>query len=371
MTATATALSERMPRLDGLTGLRWWAALFVFCYHMLEFAPLPSIAAAFLKFGYLGVTFFFVLSGFVLTWAASPNVPTSTFYWRRFARIYPSHFVALLLAIPVFYSMTPDTSQTWVKPFSFVILLLSFLLLQGWSTNPAILFSGNPAAWTLTCEAFFYAMHPLLSRALYRFTGRSAAWLAAAVGLVAFSFRALTVAFPNSALSEIPLPPVRITEFAAGMALAWSLRTGWRPKVSVFAAVVTAGVALTAIALVPRQAPESLAAGLLEDFTGEIIGVVSAIVILAVATHALAGKKSVFAKGLQVRLGEYSYAFYLVHATIMYAVLALLGVRPTSWLNLGWWATLCLLALGVAAALHHLVEKPFETRMRAWKDARA
>jgi len=37
-----------MPRIDALTGLRWWAAFFVFTYHLQVFAPLPSLASAFL-----------------------------------------------------------------------------------------------------------------------------------------------------------------------------------------------------------------------------------------------------------------------------------------------------------------------------------
>lgn len=98
-------LAEPTPRLDGLTGLRWWAAFIVFLYHMLIFAPVPGLLSELFSYGYFGVTFFFVLSGFVLTWSARSNVPVSTFYWRRFARIWPSHIVALLLAIPVFYTM--------------------------------------------------------------------------------------------------------------------------------------------------------------------------------------------------------------------------------------------------------------------------
>lgn len=58
--------------------------------------------------GHYGVAFFFVLSGFVLTWSAKPTTTMPTFWWRRFARIYPASFVALLLAIPVFYSFDPD-----------------------------------------------------------------------------------------------------------------------------------------------------------------------------------------------------------------------------------------------------------------------
>src|SRR5689334_18293101 len=147
---------------------------------MMAFAPVPPPVARVLQFGDYGVAFFFVLSGFVLTWSMRPGVARRTFYWRRFARIYPLHIVTLLLAVPVFYSFTADTSQWWVKPLDLGVLLLSVLLLQGWWRDPAILFSGNPAAWTLTAEAFFYALHPFVSRPLARL-GRTGALRAATV----------------------------------------------------------------------------------------------------------------------------------------------------------------------------------------------
>ena len=125
--------SARLPRLDALTGLRWWAAFVVFVFHMVNRhrAAARADRRGLQPSGYLGVTFFFVLSGFVLTWSARPERDKRTFYWRRFARIYPSHFVTLLLAIPVFYSFS-SRPGSWVKPFDLGILSLSVVLLQGW-----------------------------------------------------------------------------------------------------------------------------------------------------------------------------------------------------------------------------------------------
>src|SRR5262245_62142748 len=85
--APPVSRAVRLPRVESLTGLRWWAAFFVFCHHMTNLAPLPIYD--FLKYGTSGVTFFFVLSGFVLTWSARPGTKIRTFYRRRFARIFP------------------------------------------------------------------------------------------------------------------------------------------------------------------------------------------------------------------------------------------------------------------------------------------
>jgi peptidoglycan/LPS O-acetylase OafA/YrhL len=368
--STASILTERMPRIDSLTGLRWWAAFAVFAYHMMVFAALPNIISVFLQFGFLGVTFFFVLSGFVLTWSASMRIPQSTFYWRRFARIYPSHFVALLFAIPVFYSFSPDPAQTWVKPVSLGILALSFVLLQGWWSNPTVLFSGNPAAWTLACEAFFYAVHPYVSKFLNTLRIRgSLVFVAVAIALT-FAYRLLAVATPGTWFSQLPLPVTDLPEFAIGMALAWAFRCGWRPRIPIsFGLGIMVGcVAL--IALTGHLAPKSSFTVLISPYSNELFTVGCAIAIVAFASRSLQGRRSIFASKVFVLLGEWSYAFYLVHATFIYIALSCLGRQPTGWSNILWYLVLLAIAIGGAAALHYGIEKPFERRMRAWKDAR-
>jgi len=366
---TTPATDKRLPRVDALTGLRWWAAFFVFLYHMLVLAPLPTVSAV-LGQGYLGVTFFFVLSGFVLTWSWSARVTTSTFYWRRFARIYPSHIAALILAIPVFYTLSAVPDATWLKPFDAGILALSVVLLQGWFLNPAILFSGNPAAWTLTCEAFFYALHPFFSRILTPLIRRGALVFALITVVVAFLYRALALAFPDAWFSAAPQPLVHLPEFVLGMGLAWAFRQGWRPRLPIFVGLAAIAAVVIAIVLLPGFMPGSLPAFLITGFGTELFAVACALAIIAAAQRTVAGKHSAFASPLQVRLGEWSYAFYLVHASFVYIALRIFGVQPVSWWNLLWFAALLCIALAAAAALHHLVEKPFERRMRAWKDAR-
>lgn len=359
-----------MPRVDALTGLRWYAAFFVFGYHMLVFAPLPGPITSFLHQGFFGVTFFFVLSGFVLTWSASDRVSQSTFYWRRFARVWPASFVALVFAIPVFYSFNPDPADTWVKPVSVGILALSVVLLQGWSLNPTILFSGNPAAWTLTCEAFFYALHPYISKILTPLKVRGSLIFVGVVVLIMFGYRLFAVALPESFFSAMPLPIVRVTEFAIGMGIAWAFRRGWRPRVPVTVGMGTIGLVLGAIVLVPHYAATSTAAWFVSNFANELVTVACAVSILAIAAASIAGRPSLLATRVHVRLGEWSYAFYLVHATFIYIALDVFGFQPASWLNLLWYALLLAAGLAGAAALHHFVEKPVEKRLRAWKDSR-
>src|SRR4051794_41528403 len=85
-------------RLDALTGLRFWFAFLVVCHHSLQhwFGPQVYPVA---DFGYIGVDFFFVLSGFVLTWSWRPELSAPPLSWNRVARVSAVHLTTLLLAV--------------------------------------------------------------------------------------------------------------------------------------------------------------------------------------------------------------------------------------------------------------------------------
>ncbi|GAA1513308.1 peptidoglycan/LPS O-acetylase OafA/YrhL [Agromyces terreus] len=368
MASTPVGVVDGSRRLDSLTGLRWWAAFAVFGHHMLNFVPLPG--AAVISLGHFGVAFFFVLSGFVLTWSARATTTMPTFWWRRFARIYPANLVALLIAIPVFYSFAPDPAQWWVKPFDLGILLLSVFLLQGWSRDPVILFSGNPAAWTLTCEAFFYALHPFINRVLLPLRLRGSLIAAGIVVVVMFAYRASVMAWPGSWAAQLPLPVSRLSEFVLGMCLASAMLAGWRVRVKPIACYVLGGAFLVWIGISGHRESVDAVTRFFLSTSNEWIVMLCAITIAAVARRDLVGGFSLLRSKLLVMLGDWSYAFYLVHATIIYALLAVVGRQPAGWGALGWTALLLILSLAAAAALHIWIERPFERRMRRWWDDR-
>lgn len=367
---TSAILAKPTARLDALTGLRWWAAFMVFFYHMLVFAPLPGKTSIVFEMGYLGVTFFFVLSGFVLTWSARPNVPTSTFYWRRFARIWPSHMVALVIAIPVFYTLATIPAGSFLKPFDAGVIALSVVLLQGWWANPTILFSGNPAAWTLTCEAFFYALHPWLSRVLVPTLKRGALIIAVVVVAYAFIYRGAVMVWPESWLLLVPLPVQRLPEFVLGMALAWAMRSGWRPRIHPFVGVGALAATVVGLLYARFYLDDVPLLRHIPYFTNELFTVACALAIVSLASHTLRGKRSFFESKIQVKLGEWSFAFYLVHATFIYIALRIFGPQEPSWRNLAWFVVLLAIDIVAAWALHSFVERPVERRMRRWKDRR-
>lgn len=354
-------------RLHALTGLRWWAAFWVFCHHLLNYTSVPLVLLLPMRIGHLGVTFFFVLSGFVLTWSWASKVRISTFYTRRFARIYPSHFVALLIAIPVFYATNPNPAHSWVKPWDLGVVSLSVPLLQGWSRDPDVLFSGNPAAWTLSCEAFFYALHPLVMMALARMRARGALWLALGSLGMAVVYRWICLGSPDAWWAAgMPWPIARFPEFVVGMGLAWAMRHGWRPRIPHWLGWGVFGGALVLLSVASYRTYLAPAA----RFTNEIMLAACALIIAVVAAHAAAGKRSLLATRPLVALGNWSYAFYLVHSTVIYAVLNLVGPAAGRTHTIGGSAALLGASIGLAFVLHRWVEIPLERRIRAWKDAR-
>ena len=95
------------PRLHALTTLRFFAALHVVLFHMRVIGILPGGPWWFHNFasiGFVGVNFFFVLSGFILVYTYDgPDLNVRKFWWARFARIYPAYILSLVVAAPFFF----------------------------------------------------------------------------------------------------------------------------------------------------------------------------------------------------------------------------------------------------------------------------
>ena len=96
------------PRLEGLTSLRFLAALQVILFHLKVERIVsggPWWYQNFAGIGYIGVNFFFVLSGFILVYTYAANhVDPGRFWKARFARVYPAYILSLAVTAPFFFS---------------------------------------------------------------------------------------------------------------------------------------------------------------------------------------------------------------------------------------------------------------------------
>ena len=94
------------PRLPGLTSLRFFAAFLVVLFHLqsMQITLGPAWFRELSSIGYVGVSFFFVLSGFILVYTCQGKSVNVMKFWRtRFARIYPAYVFSLLLMAPWFF----------------------------------------------------------------------------------------------------------------------------------------------------------------------------------------------------------------------------------------------------------------------------
>ncbi|WP_165956785.1 acyltransferase family protein [Kribbella antibiotica] len=357
----AAASPSAVARLESLTGLRWWAAFFVFTHHMGNLAPLPI--REFLKLGTSGVTFFFVLSGFVLTWSTRPGTKAGTFYRRRFARIVPAHVVALIPALVVFYRFDPPDNMFWIKPVSMTAIVLSLFLLNGWSNNPDILYGGNPASWTLSIEAFFYAFFPFLHRITSKLKIVGALVLAAAAVAIACGYR--LTQYHWAELPALPPPLLHTVAFLVGIAIAIALRSGWTTRLPAWLGYLAVGGGLLVLAYTlrhPGKVPFGTEISLLQK---EILTLLYGFLILVVAARDLRGGRSLLRSKPLVALGQWSYSFYLVHATVLYGIRELHGSsEPVSWLNLTWYAGVGAVSILASWLLYKFVEHPLELKLR-------
>ena len=358
--APRASLLERpanFPRLDSLTGLRFFAAFLVLMHHFTNFAQLPLIWH-WAGFGTTGVSFFFVLSGFVLTWSFVPSDTTRRFYWRRFARVWPLHVVTTLLAVPVFY-MWRDVPMDWTG------VILSVFLLHAWVPAVSTYFAGNPASWSLSCELFFYAIHPFLVR---RTLSAGLALLAAATAVVLVALYVvadLAIDWPARIAGWLLYvsPIFRVGEFLVGMALASAIRRGVRIPIGIIPSVLLLGAWFTLYYDIAPRLNATLQIAI-ADLSYPALAVLYGLLIAAAAQRDLAQLPSPLRSKPMVMLGQWSYALYLIHATIIYALIELIGVRTYSVLNLGWLVAVSAIAVAAAALLYYGIEHPLEARLR-------
>ncbi|MFR9776133.1 acyltransferase family protein [Micromonospora sp. MS34] len=366
------------PRLESLTGLRWIAAFGVFLSHVSRLLPIPHTRDVFVL-GSSGVTFFFVLSGFVLTWTHTASDRAGAFYGRRFARIWPVLLVGVL--VPLFLQL-PDMPEGQTEELV-LIAISAILLYQAWIPN-WILGGTNPVTWSLTCEAFFYALFPFLAKFTLRRSLRWLGWAAVALVVVAWGIRIwLWDAYPPQARPSFNgveglifgnySPIARVWEFLLGMVAAAAVRRGWRSSVSVWAATTLLAAGMFGLWLLRDETWRS---AVVYDALAQVTAPLYALVVVAVATRDLAGGRSWLKTAPMVALGQWSYAFYLLHFTVLFEIASRVYakrsifqfyLRPAeeSWSNL-WWALLALVvATTVSGLLYKLYERPVELWLRA------
>jgi len=360
--------AQKPARLDALTGLRCFAALNIVFFHFSNpdwFGPLAPVVNA----GYLSVSFFIMLSGFVLAYnyagrAREGKLGKVRFWKARFTRLYPIYLLSLALGWTTFLgeraAHTP--AMFWAGT------ILTPLLLQGWI--PEIATFGNTPAWTMSAEAAYYVVFPWIAavRPPQRLIGHL--WRLGGLWLLGLIPGTLYVIFnPDhivhvdrfssapwlQALKFTPLP--HLPSFTFGVMLA-SLdeiidRTGMLRVV--LGLIGFAGIYTILVLGLPYA--------LIHD--GLLMPLFGCLILGLSGTNLLS---KLFGFRAFVFVGESSYCLYLMHFNL-WNLLHASGVLPA--LGLArfdpWISYVVLVGMGLLAL--HLVEKPAQKMLRAWMGA--
>ncbi|GBP98870.1 acyltransferase [Streptomyces spongiicola] len=355
----ALAVPSGRDRLPSLTGLRFWAALLVVAYHLSrQVGQIPG-ASELAWYGRSGVTFFFVLSGFVLAWTYDGRqVPAKVFLRRRFARVWPLLAVTTALSVGVWLALGKAVSAKAVAA--------TLLLVNAWIPDRVMLQGGNPAAWSLSDEAWFYLVFPVLMAlpAVRSGRGRRRIWVAACAGvvLVWLSGALIAAGVPRVwALDYLPL--TRTLQFLLGVVAGLAVARGWRPPIGLWSAVAL--VVGWHLVLIPwsEAVPDALWYG--PYHASHLLSTPLFALLVAAAAHAdLNGRTTGLGGEWAIRLGHWSFAWYLIHEIVIRVWVARHG-RPEGVPDTAVvWLVVIVVSLALSACAYQWVEHPLERRLR-------
>jgi peptidoglycan/LPS O-acetylase OafA/YrhL len=344
-----------------LTGVRAIAAFMVYLHH---FNPIPKQYAGtslynFIQEMHVGVTLFFVLSGFLIAYRHSDMADFSfrKYMVNRVAKIYPMYFILTTLT---FIALSFKTSDTLTKYFVTYLLNISFL--RGFFEQ--FKFSGIAQGWSLTAEEIFYILAPffflLLKRSRLYLVILPACIISFGIGLVMiFSkvnfhgfFSSFEFLFNYTFLG-------RCSEFFIGVALALIFKHGLIKtnfRYFTYVGFIGIGLCIYLISLCKGNNDFGIrhpVGKLINTFMLPLLGILP-------FYYGLLKEKTFISKILSSNLfellGRSSYTFYLIHMGIFSIVLHKI---TTSYI-------LIFLVLNIMSILlYKYIEEPLNTTIRA------
>lgn len=361
-------MSQTRGALLPLTSLRFVAALLVFSWHCV---PTRRVSATF-SFGYIGVAFFFLLSGFILTYRYHDTFrerlrpdAIRAFYAARFARVYPLHLATMPIVIAVLVYLGTDKLWSGVDPETRLrAVAAQALLVQSWIASAPIEFGVNGPAWSISVEAFFYVLFPFAAFGLLR-AFRSSPPHVVLLGAFSLWLAASILLWPQHAAVDdwrwYVFPPSRLVDFVVGMLLGMAfLRSDERKSRPLHAtSIETLAIAAVCVAVVLSPfVPLSM------RFSLWVMPAWCAVIL------AFAGRRGALSRMLShpalVRLGEISFAFYLCHLAVVKLVDQRVGWQHPLSMTIAFGGTLAL-----SFVLYHGVERPMRAHVRALLGPRA
>jgi len=325
--------------------------------------------------GYSGVSFFFVLSGFILVYTyADRDLRPKEFWWARFARIYPAYLFSLLITAPFFFYVciklkpVPIAFFIWPQNHLIVSSVSVFTLIQSWI--PADALAWNSPAWSLSDEAFFYLLFPALVTWLARKKTRTwwrLALLCWGAGLlITLAYVGLKpdgVGFVDDNSLDLTWlnvlkfnPLVRFPEFMLGACCGFLFLRKTIPQ-KWGTPLIFAGVAyfVAAVIVAPRIPYPILHDAML---TPAFVAIIYGLALRPLWTKVLEVRPLVL-------LGDASYSFYLLHSFLLGAFFqpGEAPIHPPAWKMVAG----VLIPITASILVYKLIEGPARRKLRGKK----
>jgi peptidoglycan/LPS O-acetylase OafA/YrhL len=361
--APTATITMRPARLDALTSLRFFAAALIVLHHSRGGFDLPLNWGAPIVLSQ-AVSFFFVLSGFILTYVY-PSLQESgrrRFLLARFARLWPAHVTAFLLTISAVAIRTATPLHTLLAiiradPRATV---LNIAMLHAWIPIHSINNSFNAVSWSISTEfGFYFCFLWLIHNWQRTWWYKLPITFLFACTMIALANRWQASPDPNDVYTGLYYnnPLARVFEFTLGMttALAWRR---FAPKVRLSRWIGTL-LEFVAIGGVIASMHYTLASATYLQAHFPFIGKAGSdwleqggfvCVEFAALIFVMALGKGFFSRllshPLPVLLGEISFSIYLIHIVLLsnyvsYPPLISLMV-PTQFMFLLYWSVLLL-----------------------------
>lgn len=295
-----------------LTSLRFVFAFMVFMSHNILFdkGTNPFLHHLFYE-GCVGVSFFFILSGFILTHVYQQGfnenkISKGAFYVARFARIYPLHILTML--IWVYMRKDHPLNEPYITNF-----ISNIFLVQSFYPTDEIRF--NTAAWSLSDEMFFYLLFPLFISWFATMKRKFVVGFTLA-GILVFLLCPIFNGTKNQEWFLYSYPPVRLLDFVLGILfynICQSVKVAnFRRKISSTVMEISAIFLFLVFYIVAYFIPEVYRYSMWYWLP---VGVFISVFYFQ------AGSISKFlSNDTFIWLGEISFAFYMFHAIVLWYI---------------------------------------------------
>lgn len=298
----------------------------------------------------VGVSYFFILSGFIMIVAyhKKDKIQYWDYYRNRLARIYPLYVLGLLLLLVTKYS-----------EFSFYKLILYLSGTQSWIPGDVLIL--NFPGWSISVEFLFYFLFPLLYNYFYS-KGNKSIWIGTILlWLITQVFSNLYV---NSVFYQGPhtvshefisyFPLLHLNEFLIGnLAGLFFVKNFKERKFDLSIILIFVAILLSLIYI-----PLNFHNGLMAVFFIPLIYLISC---------NNGWMTRIFSLKPMEYLGEISYAIYIVHIPVLYLL------RKVLWETVGFLKTdtifliYILTLMIVSMVFYQFIEKPMRNYLKKWK----